>query len=102
MLVAIKSGNRIISHAYIKAGNSYTFHLPNGKYQPFFYYGKGWDPDQEMSSESCSDLKGGFISDTAFGKDDPQELNNDVLIYSLVPQKSGNLSTRTSAADEAF
>lgn len=102
VLVTIKSGNRVIRHAYIRAGYSYTFQLPNGKYQPFFYYGKGWNPEMEMPSESCENLKGGFISDTQVGKDDPQTLNNDVLTYSLILQASGNFSTRPSSENEAF
>jgi len=102
VLVTIKSGNRVISHAYIKAGYTYTFELQNGTYQPFFYYGKGWNPEKEMSSESCNGLKGGFISEEIFGKDDTQELNNDVLTYSLVLQKSGNFSTKPSNELEAF
>lgn len=102
VLVTIKSGNRVIRHAYIRAGYSYTFQLPNGKYQPFFYYGKGWNPEMEMPSESCINLKGGFIADTQVGKDDPQPLNNDVLTYSLILQQSGNFSTKPSSENEAF
>ncbi|PZX52129.1 hypothetical protein LV84_03538 [Algoriphagus ratkowskyi] len=102
VLVTIKSGNRVIRHAYIKSGNSYTFQLPNGKYQPFFYFGKGRNPEKEMGSQSCTELKGGFISEDVFGKDDPQELGDTVLTYSLVLQKSGNFSTRPSNELEAF
>ncbi|MFN3760281.1 MAG: hypothetical protein ACK4SF_13810 [Algoriphagus aquaeductus] len=102
VLVTIKSGNRVIRHAYIRAGYSYTFQLPNGEYQPFSYYGKGWNPEKEMPSEICENLKGGFIADSQVGKDDPQTLNNDVLSYSLILQQSGNFSTRPSSESEAF
>jgi len=102
VIVTIKNGNRVIRHAYIKAGYSYTFQLRNGEYQPFFYYGKGWNPEKEMKSESCSELKGGFISDEVFGKDDTQALENTVLTYSLILQQSGNFSTRPSSENEAF
>jgi hypothetical protein len=102
VVVTIKNGNQVFRHAYIKAGNRYTFQLPNGTYQPFFYYGRGWNPEQEMPSETCKNLKGGFISDTQVGKDDPQELTNTVLTYSLILQPSGNFSTKPSNENEAF
>jgi hypothetical protein len=102
VIVTIKNGNQVIRHAYIKAGNSYTFQLKNGTYQPFFYYGKGWNPEKEMPSETCKNLKGGFISETQVGKDDPQTLVNTVLTYSLILQQSGNFSTRPSSENEAF
>jgi hypothetical protein len=102
VLVTIKDGDQVVRHAYIKAGYTYTFQIPNGTYQPFFYYGKGWNPEKEMPSTSCSNLKGGFIAETSFGKDDPQQMNNSVLTYSLILQQSGNFSTRPSGAEEAF
>ena len=61
VLVLIKKNNRVYSHGYIKAGRSYKFKLKNGNYQPFFYYGKGWNPNKFMKKASCGTIKGGFI-----------------------------------------
>jgi hypothetical protein len=102
VIVTIKSGGTVVRHAYICAGNSYTFEVPNGTYQPFFYYGKGWDPEKLMKSTLVCDLKGGFISDEDFGKDDPQNLENSILEYELILQQNGNFSTRPSNPAEAF
>ena len=102
VMVTIKRGGVVYSHAYIKAGSQYTFELPNGKYQPFFYYGKGWNPNKEMAKTDCGTLKGGFIEDESFGKDDPQTLSNSILTYELILQKGGNFSTRPSNPEEAF
>lgn len=102
VLVTIKKNDEVYRHAYINGGNSYTFEFPNGIYQTFFYYGKGWYPDKEMKHTTCGILKGGFISDESFGKDDPQTLNNSILTYELVLQEGGNFSTRPSDLDEAF
>ena len=102
VMVTIKRGGVVYSHAYIKAGSQYTFELPNGKYQPFFYYGKGWKPNKEMAKTDCGTLKGGFIEDESFGKDDPQTLSNSILTYELILQKGGNFSTRPSNPEEAF
>ncbi len=102
VVVTFKSRNKVIKHDYNKAGNRYTFQLPNGEYQPFFYYGKGWNPEKEMPSETCENLKGGFISNEDFGKDDAQELTNTILTYSLILQESDNFSKRPSGSYEAF
>lgn len=102
VLVTIKRNGDVVSHAYISAASSYTFDLPNGTYQPFFYYGKGWYPDKEMPNSSGCELRGGFVSNEIFGKDEPQTLNNNVLSYELILQQNGNFSTRPSNAGEAF
>lgn len=102
VLVSIKQNNRVVRHAYIRAGSSYKFELPNGSYQPFFYYGKGWYPEKEMKQASCGTLKGGFLYGESFGKDDPQYLSNNVLTYELILQTNGNFSTRPSSASEAL
>jgi hypothetical protein len=102
IMVTIKKNGVVVRHAYIKAGDSYTFELPNGTYQPFFYYGKGWNPEKFMKNTSCGELIGGFISDELFGKDDHQTLNNSILEYELFLQKDGNFSTRPSNQEDAL
>ena len=102
VLVTIKKSGNVIRHAYIKASSTYTFEVPNGTYQPFFYYGKGWNPNKLMKSTPNCDLKGGFITDEYFGKDDPQSLNNTILEYELILQQNGNFSTRPSNSAEAL
>ena len=102
VLVTIKKDDQVVRHAYIKAGSSYTFELPNGSYQPFFYYGKGWNPDKIMKETDAGALRGGFISNEHFGKDNPQILSNQILEYELILQQNGNFSTKPSSASEAL
>lgn len=102
VLVTIKKGEKIVRHAYIKGGSSFTFELPNGTYQPFFYYGKGWNPEKVMKQTDCGILKGGFIANEDFGKDSPQTLSNNILEYELILQQSGNFSTQPSNVNEAL
>ena len=102
VLVTIKKNGKVYRHAYIRASSSYTFEFPNGTYQAFFYYGKGWYPEKFMKETSCGKLKGGFLTDEHFGKDDPQTLSNNVLTYELILQQNGNFSTRPSSKNEAF
>lgn len=99
VLVTIKRNNRIVRHAYIKAADSYTFSFPNGTYQTFFYYGKGWNPTKPMKN---GELNGGFISNEHFGKDEQQTLENNILQYELILQQNGNFSTKPSNSEEAL
>jgi hypothetical protein len=102
VLVTIKKNNKVVRHAYIRAASSYTFQMSNGTYQPFFYYGKSWNPEKAMKELDKSTLKGGFIANESFGKDDPQYLNNQILEYELILQQNGNFSTRPSNVEDAL
>ena len=99
VIVTIKKNDRVVRHAYIQAGDRYTFSFPDGVYQVFFYYGKGWNPEKEIKGGT---MRGGFIAEEDFGKDDPQSLINSVLTYELILQENGNFSTRSSNLDEVL
>jgi hypothetical protein len=102
VVVLIKSNDIVVRHAYIKAGYSHTFYLPNGTYQPFFYYGKGWNPEKFMKTTFCGELNGGFIDNEQFSKDDPQFLSDNILEYELILQQNGNFSTMPSNQNDAL
>ena len=102
VLVTIKKNGKVYRHAYINSSSSYTFNIPNGRYQTFFYYGKGWNPKKFMKKTTCGTLKGGFIESEHFGKDDPEYLSDMIRSYELILQQNGNFSTRASNSDEAF
>lgn len=103
VLVTIKNTNGIVvRHAYINGGNSFTFNVPDGSYQVFFYTGSGWNPNKKMPSSSCSSLRGGFVSNEDVSKDNYINLNNQVMTYELILQESGNFNTKPSSPTEAF
>ena len=102
VLVTIKKNGKVYRHAYINANSSYTFEFPNGSYQTYFYYGKGWNRNKVMKKTDCGTLKGGFITNEHFGKDNLQTLNNNILEYQLILQQNGNFSTKPSNSEEAF
>lgn len=102
VLVTIKKENRVIRHAYIQGNSSFTFHLENGSYQPFFYFGEGWYPQKLMNSLNCNSLRGGFLRGEDISKDDPQSLYNNILTYTLIYQRDGNFQTKPSNELEAF
>lgn len=102
VVVTIKNNGVVYRHAYISAGSRYTFEFPNGTYQAFFYYGKGWNPNKFMKEASCGALNGGFIESEQFSKDDRQVLNSSILSYELILQQNGNFRTKQSNSGEAF
>ena len=101
IIVIIKKNNSdgdVISHAYICKGKKYTFDLPDGTYQPFFYYGTGWNPEKDMGNG----VKGGFVKDELFSKDEPQEIYQCIISYVLQLQHNGNFQTQRSNQAEIF
>jgi len=102
VLVTLKQNGRVVAHAYISANSTYTFQVPDGTYQPFFYYGRNWDSEKVMTQTDCGTLRGGFAQSEYFGKDTPEKLNSNVLTYELILQQNGNFSTIPSNQKEAF
>ncbi len=98
VVAIIKRGSTIVRNSYIRAGGSYTFNLPNGTYQVFFYGGKGWNPDKSMPGG----LRGGFVANESYSKDSPVNLNYEILTYELTPRANGNFNTQQSSANEIF
>ncbi len=101
VLVTIKR-NGTVRHAYISASSSYTFNIPDGTYQAFFYYGKGWNPNKVMKKTANGEILGGFVTNESFGEDDPQFLSGNILTYELILQANGNFSTQPSSAADAL
>lgn len=101
IIVIIKKNNqdgKVVSHGYIRAGQTYKFDIPDGTYQTFFYYGEGWNPNKDMGNG----IKGGFVKDEIFSKDNPQEIYSGVLTYVLQLQRDGNFQTKGSSRGEIF
>ncbi|MBF1622220.1 hypothetical protein [Prevotella sp.] len=97
VVVIVKSYGEMVRNAYIQGGDSYTFNLPSGNYQVFFYGGKGWDPTKDMNG-----YQGGFVYQETFSKDDPIDLEGQRLEYELILQQNGNFQTKGSSENEVF
>ncbi len=101
IVVIIKRSNqngKVIAHGYIKAGGSLQFDIPDGTYQTFFYYGIGWNPNKDMGNG----VKGGFVKNEIFSKDNPQDIYSGILTYVLQLQRDGNFQTKGSNRGEVF
>ena len=102
LIAVIKKNNRVYSHAYIKAGSSYKFKLGNGRFQAFFYYGKGWNPEKYIKNANCGKIIGGFVSNESLNKTDVITLNNSSITYTLNEVENGNFSPEKSNVNEVF
>ncbi len=92
------SSGRVVRHAYIRAGKSYTFEVPNGTYKPYFYYGKGWYPKKEMSKG----VKGGFLTDETHSYVHSCYLEDQEWTITLQLTIGGNLSSHPCSESEMF
>ena len=72
--------------------------VERGTFQPFFYYGEGWNPQKEMGNG----IKGGFVKYESFSKDSPQPISDCVLSYVLQFRRDGNFQTKGSNRSEVF
>lgn len=89
---------KVVQHGYIKKGETCQFDVSDGKYQTFFYYGRGWNSNKPMKNG----IKGGFVTDEIFSKDEPQEIVSGVLEYVLQLRRDGNFQTEGSDLSEMF
>lgn len=101
VIVTVKKNSKVYRHVYIRKGSSSQVDMPNGMYQVFFSYGKGWDPDKTSPIKNCS-KKGWFVEDKGVSKDDFQNYNNTIITFTLQLVENGNFSTRPSTVGEAF
>ena len=101
VVVIVKKRNeqgKVAGHVYISAGDTYKIDLPDGVYQTFFYYGDEWSPYKDMGNG----VKGGFVRDEVFAKDDPQDIYSAILTYVLQLRRDGNFNTERSNRGEVF
>ena len=103
VIVVIKYNNsngRVVNHAYIRKGGSYTLSLPSGnRYQVFFYNGNGWYPDKQMNET----VKGGFLNGSWSKDGTPYVLDyGEIVTYTLTASVGGNFSTSGSNANEGL
>ena len=101
VIVTVKKNSKVYRHVYIRKGSSSQVDMPNGMYQVFFSYGKGWDPEKTTPIKNCS-KKGWFVEDKGVSKDDFQNYNNTIITFTLQLVENGNFSTTPSTVGEAF
>ena len=98
-LVMVKNSNgKVLRHAYIRTGRSYTFHISAGYYQVYFICGDDWCPEKEAPNGQ----KGFFLSSST-SKDDVQYIDDyQSLSYTLQSMVNGNFMPQNASSQEAF
>lgn len=102
VIVSVKKGSKVYRHSYIKAYKSFTLNVSDGKYDVFFYYGRGWNPNKKILSKDCNKLSGGFVSEEEVNKDMGLVLYHQIMTYKLTTTSNGNFSPNRSNVGEAF
>jgi len=102
VVAIVKRYDKVIKHAYISAGSSYTFQVKDGTYQVFFYYGTSWNKYKRMSSDECTSLYGGWDYNEEVTKDNSIRLSNQIMTYTLTSVINGNFNTKSSSIKEAL
>ena len=103
VVAIVKRYGKVVKHAYISAGSSYTFEVKDGTYQVFFYYGTSWNKNKKMQSSECSSLYGGWNLNENFDKDDGTiTLKGQIMSYTLSSRVNGNFQTTDSSIEEAL
>lgn len=97
VIVKRASDNKYINHTYIRGGDDATLYLPNGRFNIFFYSGRGWNPDKLKGN-----LAGGFVSGESLQKDGPINMHDSYGEYTLYPVENGNLQLQSADDDDAF
>ena len=64
IIVKRARSNKYVNHIYIKGGDYATIYLPNGRFNIYFYSGKGWNPYKQKG-----ELIGGFVTWESLQKD---------------------------------
>ena len=106
VVAIVKRYDKVVKHAYISAGSSYTFELKDGTYQVFFYHGTSWNSRKKMSSDECSSLYGGWDYNEEVTKDDESitfsTSSRGTYTYTLSSVINGNFNTKSSSIKEAL
>ncbi len=98
-LVIVKNNNdRVLRHAYIRTGRSYTFHISAGYYQVYFICGSDWCPEKEAPNGQM-----GFFLSSSTSKDDVVYIDDyQSLTYTLQSMVNGNFMPQNASSQEAF
>lgn len=98
-LVMVKIDNdRVLRHAYIKSGQTYTFHISAGYYQVYFICGSDWCPEKEAPNGQM-----GYFLTSSTSKDNLTYIDDyESLTYTLQATTYGNFIPEDASSSEAF
>lgn len=97
VIIKTESSEEVIGHVYIRGGETASLHIPNGKYNVFFYTGLDWNPNKQKDV-----VIGGFEEMEHIQKDGPISIYNQNAQYTLYPVQNGNLVLQEAEETDAF
>lgn len=93
------NSDKVIRHAYIRAGRSYSFELSSGYYKLSFYFGNGWYPKKVLANG----LKGGFLENESSIYVSSSYLGENIIrTIQLQETIGGNLSEHPCSISDVF
>jgi hypothetical protein len=102
VVAIVKRYGKVLKHAYISSGRTYSFDVSDGTYQLFFYWGKKWNGNKKINSDECSRVYGGFMENESVSKDSPITLDGQIMTYTLTQVTYGNFKPKSSSLKEAL
>ena len=96
-VLIVKDSDVMVANVYIRSGDTYELHLPNGEYEVYFYGGKRWNPKKRIGERVGAFEQGDFMKD-----DEEVALENQKVTYTLKQTEDGNFEMTDCDEDDAL
>lgn len=96
-VLIVKDSDVMVANVYIRSGDTYELHLPNGEYEVYFYCGKRWNPKKRIGERIGAFEQGDFMKD-----DEEVALENQKVTYTLEQTEDGNFAMTDSDEEDAL
>lgn len=96
-VLIVKDSGVMVANVYIRSGDTYELHLPNGEYEVFFYGGKRWNPKKRIGERVGAFEQGDFMKD-----DEEVALQDGKMVYSLEKTEDGNFEGTSCNEEDAL
>ena len=96
-VLIVKDSGVMVANVYIRSGDTYELHLPNGEYEVYFYGGKRWNPKKRIGERVGAFEQGDFMKD-----DEEVALQDGKMVYSLEQTEDGNFEGTSCDEEDAL
>lgn len=96
-VLIVKDTDVMVANVYIRSGDTYELHLPNGEYEVYFYGGKRWNPKKMIGGRVGAFEQGDFMKD-----DEEVALENQKVTYTLEQTEDGNFEMTGCDEEDAL
>ena len=96
-VLIVKDSGVMVANVYIRSGDTYELHLPNGEYEVSFYGGTRWNPKKRIGERVGAFEQGYFMKD-----DEEVALQDGKMVYSLEKTEDGNFEGTSCDEEDAL